>query len=185
MTIDNEKKPEDIAALCETVRDRLAQHPELLAMLHRNGRPLSRAVGVNVPPVQTLGTTLMLGTQEGLVSIDFPIRLNGNAPIIIDYAEPLDVHALQLVSREDAEAAVLSMLKARSGPNAGHFRIDSMSQLELNEFSDEELKRLRRIGDPVGIPKCEEDPMPVKKGFKLKPNATGMYRQFVDRNHKR
>lgn len=89
------------------------------------------------------------------------------------------------MSREDAHATIMHMLKARSGPNDAHFRMDSMSQLELNEFADEELKRLRRIGDPVGIPKCEEDPMPVKKGFKLKPNATGMYRQFVDRNHKR
>ena len=58
MTIDNEKKPEDIAALCETVRDRLAQHPELLAMMHRNGQRLARPF-LNVP-VQSLGIAALL-----------------------------------------------------------------------------------------------------------------------------
>lgn len=183
MTIDNEKKPEDIAALCETVRDRLAQHPELFALLHRNGQRLARPY-LNVP-VQSLGIAELLRAQHARGITDYPVKLDPNCPIIIDYAEPIDVHALECVSREDAHATIMHMLKTRSGPNAAHFRMDSMSQLELNEFADEELKRLRRIGDPVGIPKCEEDPMPVKKGFKLKPNATGMYRQFVDRNHKR
>lgn len=92
MTIDNEKKPDDIAALCETVRDRLAQHPELLAILHRNGQRLARPY-LNVP-VQSLGIAELLRAQHAsmhvLVSSDVHIAaVSGggrSTPVIEDYA---------------------------------------------------------------------------------------------------
>ena len=92
MTIDNEKKPDDIAALCETVRDRLAQHPELLAILHRNGQRLARPY-LNVP-VQSLGIAELLRAQHAsmhvLVSSDVHIAaVSGggrSTPIVEDYA---------------------------------------------------------------------------------------------------
>lgn len=174
MTNVNEKKPEDIAALCATVRDRMAQHPELFAMTHRNGRPLSRPY-LNTP-VQSLGIATLLRSHRARGITDYPVKLDANCPIIIDYSEPLDVHALQLVSREDAEATVMTVLKARKAAG-NHFTFDSLGAIT-------DLDRARLSGDPLTLPDIE-DPTPVKKGFKLKPNATGMFRQFVDRNHRR
>lgn len=161
-------KKHDIEKITNELRTRWAEHPELLAVLHRNADPLTGR--------KPLGTTILLHNASELCQIDFPMRFDGAKPFIIDYGPKMNFGDLELVTRAEMESLVLKVLKARTEAGDHRFLIDSMGQLV-----DPSLLS----GDPVGIPKCEEDPSPVKKGFKLKPNATGMYRQFVDRNHKR
>lgn len=161
-------KKHDIEKITNELRTRWANHPELFALLHRNPEP----IGGKKP----FASTLLLGCERELVQIDFPVRLDGASPFIIDYSERLDLKDLGAVTHAEMESLVLKVLKARTEAGDRRFLIDSMGQL---------VDPSRLSGDPMGIPKCEEDPSPVKKGFKLKPNATGMYRQFVDRNHKR
>lgn len=161
-----DKKP-TIEEITNEMRTRWANHPELFAMLHRNAEPLAGR--------KPLRTTILMHSNAEIFQCGAPMP-RGPVPFIIDYSARMDFRDLEAVTHAEAESLVLKVLKARTEAGDRHFAIDSMGQLV-----DPSLLS----GDPVGIPKCEEDPMPVKKGFKLKPNATTMFSQFVDRNHKR
>lgn len=172
-----DKKP-TIEELTREIRTHWAHHPELFALLHRNPEPLAG----RKPNAEA---TLLLDGASVVCQLDFPIRRDGAKPFIIDYCESINFKDLQAVTHAEMEALVLKVMKARVGAGNHDIRfIDSMGELEHNQFIIGDLKCRHPSGDPLRMPDVE-DRTPVKKGFKLKPNATGMYRQFVDRNHKR
>ena len=166
-------------------RNKLFHNLILAQAAHANSRNVreekrpevfSHLYGDVTPTLRSLSAIEREQLKKTLEGMSFPLPIVSVEPEFLRRAMD-DIALLPRVTTTDMEEHVLRVLKGHEVCSGNRFVLDSLCAIT-------DIDRARLTGDPMFLPQFE-DPRPVKSGFKLKPNATSMYQQFVERNHKR